>query len=139
MNQQKFGLLPTFLFVHIPLIEYSEAWNEKNCFGMHDDGVSPVDNENDFFKAINDQGNIISVFVGHNHGNAWCCPYKGLHFCFGRHSGYGGYGTWDRGVRMIMLYEGKDFFETWVRMENGEMLDRRKIPFSTKKAALLNV
>lgn len=38
-------------------------------------------------------GNTKAVFVGHDHGNDWCCPFAGgLMVCYGRHTGYGGYG-----------------------------------------------
>jgi len=46
---------------------------------------------------------------------------NGLNLCFGRHSGYGGYGSWTRGSRQILLTEndlGK-LIETWVRLEDG--------------------
>jgi hypothetical protein len=46
-----------------------------------------------------------------------------LHVCFGRHTGYGGYGTWTRGSRQILLREdnvaGGNATETWIRLEDG--------------------
>ena len=48
---------------------------------------------------------------------------NGLNLCFGRHSGYGGYGTWTRGSRQIVLSEatlGKSL-ETWIRLEDGSI------------------
>jgi hypothetical protein len=47
-------------------------------------------------------------------------PGNGLFLCFGRHTGYGGYGTWTRGSRQILLREetfGQEF-ETWIRLED---------------------
>jgi hypothetical protein len=40
---------------------------------------------------------------GHVHGNDYCCLLQHLSICFGKHSGYGGYGMWDKGVRMFEL------------------------------------
>lgn len=52
-------------------------------------------------------GNVRGIFVGHDHGNDWCCPLGSAHkdpthndsahkdpvvVCYGRHTGYGGYG-----------------------------------------------
>ena len=37
-------------------------------------------------------GHVLGVFVGHDHGNDWCCPHSGMMVCYGRHTGYGGYG-----------------------------------------------
>lgn len=41
--------------------------------------------------------------------------------CYGRHSGYGGYGTLSRGGRQILLKKDtlKDEVITWIRLENG--------------------
>lgn len=46
---------------------------------------------------------------------------NGLFLCFGRHSGYGGYGSWTRGARQILLDERTldSYTETWVRLEDG--------------------
>ena len=39
-------------------------------------------------------GHVRGVFVGHDHGNDWCCPHGTMIVCFGRHTGYGGYGRY---------------------------------------------
>lgn len=61
---------------------------------------------------------------------------KGPFLCFARHTGYGGYGDWDRGARVVQLSfqdlnddgtfadEGEMSVETWVRMESGEVITR---------------
>ncbi|GAB7354996.1 hypothetical protein MBLNU459_g5608t1 [Dothideomycetes sp. NU459] len=46
-------------------------------------------------------------------------PPPPLGLCFGQRTGYGGYGRWIRGSRQILLREGSDEVETWVRMEDG--------------------
>lgn len=51
---------------------------------------------------------------------------NGLHLCFGRHTGYGGYGTWTRGSRQILINEktlGKST-ETWIRLEDRTVSGR---------------
>jgi hypothetical protein len=48
---------------------------------------------------------------------------SGVDLCFGRHSGYGGYGNWMRGSRQILLNlatMGKET-ETWARLEDGSV------------------
>ena len=48
---------------------------------------------------------------------------NGVDLCFGRHTGYGGYGNWMRGGRQILLDQdtlGK-ITETWVRLEDGSV------------------
>ena len=60
-----------------------------------------------------------AIFVGHNHGLDWCCPYEKLWLCFARHTGYGGYGDWPRGARIIEITQQPFSFRTWIRMEDS--------------------
>ena len=65
-----------------------------------------------------------AVFVGHNHGLDWCCPHKTknkLWLCFARHSGYGGYGNWPRGARIIQITHQPFSLKSWIRMEDGQL------------------
>lgn len=43
--------------------------------------------------------------------------------CYGRHTGYGGYGDAKRGARQVFLQEGTlgDEVHTWVRLEDGSV------------------
>jgi hypothetical protein len=64
-----------------------------------------------------------AVFVGHNHGLDWCCPSGSMHLCFARHTGYGGYGSWIRGTRIVELVESPVFqIKTWVTLEDGSVV-----------------
>jgi Calcineurin-like phosphoesterase len=91
-----------------------------------------------------------ATFSGHDHGNDWCFRWtgnvpvvsgtlsashkqviegKGSFHCFGRHSGYGGYGNWARGSRQILLDEellGREV-ETWIRLEDGSVSGRVRL------------
>jgi hypothetical protein len=70
---------------------------------------------------------------------------NGIHLCFGRHTGYGGYSDWMRGGRHIVVEEdklGQNILETWVRLEDGTVSGRvtlnstygeDKYPFVEKK------
>lgn len=60
-----------------------------------------------------------AIFVGHNHGLDWCCPYEKMWLCFARHTGYGGYGNWPKGARIIQITENPFSTVSWIRMENG--------------------
>ena len=46
-----------------------------------------------------------------------------MSMCYGRHTGYGGYGEWARGGRQILLDERSlgDDIRTWIRMEDGSV------------------
>lgn len=119
--------VPAFAYFHIPLREYVSAWGQPGCVGMNDNGgVTPVAEEHGLFNALTNAG-VLATFVGHNHGNDWCCPSPsgtGPILCFGRHSGYGGYGKWDRGARVLglQLRSGEVIARSWVRMEHGDVI-----------------
>lgn len=111
-----------------------------------------------FVKALEQEHSLHSIYVGHDHGSSWCGLWpsraakeqsqrtpqgehdEDLHhhggpfLCFSRHTGYGGYGDWDRGARIVQLSfedlngdgtftdEGEMSVTTWVRMENGDVI-----------------
>ena len=118
--------LPSVTFVHIPSPEFATAAGSPKCVGMADDGITPTVGANALFATLAATGAARAVFVGHDHGNAWCCPLSGVQLCYGRHTGYGGYGTWSRGARIIELAANTSApaglgVHTYVRMEDGSV------------------
>ncbi|KAH0341658.1 Metallo-dependent phosphatase, partial [Aureobasidium melanogenum] len=88
-----------------------------------------------FMQALLDTKGLKAVFSGHDHGDDWCFRWdsklkgmnltgNGLDLCFSRHSGYGGYGSWIRGSRQVVLKKGQEDVETWVRLEDGGVSGR---------------
>jgi hypothetical protein len=90
-----------------------------------------------FMKAMLETKGLIATFSGHDHGDDWCEKWEGVYpgmdiagnglvLCFGRHSGYGGYGTWTRGSRQILLdlRTLSSQVETWVRLEDASVSGR---------------
>ncbi|KAF3763398.1 Metallo-dependent phosphatase [Cryphonectria parasitica EP155] len=88
-----------------------------------------------FMQALLETENLIAVFSGHDHGNDWCFQWdedlavmgltgNGLDLCFSRHTGYGGYGSWTRGSRQILvsLETLGNATETWTRLEDGSVV-----------------
>ncbi|KAG4067429.1 hypothetical protein HA402_009666 [Bradysia odoriphaga] len=126
--RSKWGQLPSLVFVHIPTREYvnmQQTIAENNlCSGLVDDAVTPQKKDSGFMTALLEAGGVRSMFVGHDHGNSWCCPYKGIEICYNRHTGYGGYGEWTRGARVIGL-DINHLQEqiNYVRLETGEITD----------------
>ena len=121
-------------YMHIPTNEFVHAasivkTNQNYCTGTFNESVSPaMETNSSIVEILADSNLFVSLNVGHNHGNDSCCPYSGkssFHICYGRHSGYGGYGTWNRGARVIqMTHIQKSFkveFESWIRMEDGSI------------------
>ena len=156
----KWGELPSLAFVHIPPTAFltvqqttlpNTGEESKNFPGLNDD--VPLAAEGDgtedvpFMQALANTSGLHSVYSGHDHGDAWCGLWPnvtGVHIgedaagvnrngpflCFCKHTGYGGYGNWNRGARNLRLrfreekgLEGMEV-ESWVRMENGEIVQR---------------
>ncbi|KAH6705026.1 Metallo-dependent phosphatase-like protein [Verticillium dahliae] len=113
-----------------PLSQQAQGWcpdgkpNAKCRYGGQD---AP------FMEAIASTPGMIALFSGHDHGNTWCYKWdkavsgvdiegNGVNLCFGQHTGYGGYGSWIRGARQVLVTrEGLKHFEveTWNLLEDG--------------------
>uniref|UniRef100_J3L7R2 Calcineurin-like phosphoesterase domain-containing protein n=1 Tax=Oryza brachyantha TaxID=4533 RepID=J3L7R2_ORYBR len=120
------GRIPEIIFWHIPSTAYSKvapkAKSEirKPCVGsINKEDVAPQEAEWGMMDALAKRASVKAVFVGHNHGLDWCCPHEKLWLCFARHTGYGGYGNWPRGARVIQISEQPYSIQSWIRMENG--------------------
>ena len=142
-----------------PLAQQAQGW----CADGTDGGECAYGGQDEpFMRAIAASGNgtgVIALFSGHDHGDTWCrtweagralhntsIPGTGVHICFGQHSGYGGYGTWTRGARLVRVTEAslqqaaaaaaaaaaatriedaghrRPVVETWVRLESGDIV-----------------
>eukprot|EP00751_Fragilariopsis_kerguelensis_P043131 CAMPEP_0171024764 /NCGR_PEP_ID=MMETSP0736-20130129/33168_1 /TAXON_ID=186038 /ORGANISM="Fragilariopsis kerguelensis, Strain L26-C5" /LENGTH=391 /DNA_ID=CAMNT_0011464745 /DNA_START=62 /DNA_END=1233 /DNA_ORIENTATION=- len=93
--------VPSVAFQHIPTSAHKYV--DDSCFGYQGEGVAQLEYDGGIVDVMIESDRFHFLAVGHNHGNDYCCPHNQeneLYLCFGRHSGYGGYGKWDRGVRM---------------------------------------
>lgn len=211
--------VPSLLFVHIPPhVFWTAQGNGKGVpdherqpgldedrpvefqgvgAGSGSDGTGRVETgagkkrfqDQEFVDALRGATGLRAVFVGHDHGNAWCTNWpedddmnevkrdgygrngdgdgvvggrytetSGRHgngngstrrpgepfLCFVKHTGYGGYGNWKKGARMVKLRfdetmlgsrgsggwnavgktgAGVDL-ETWIRLEDGRIVNR---------------
>ncbi|KAI6696826.1 hypothetical protein NL676_016945 [Syzygium grande] len=92
-------LVPELIFWHIPSKAYEKVapWIgvRKPCVGsFNKETVASQEAEAGIMEILEKRPSVMAVFVGHNRGLDWCCPYKKLWLCFARHSRYGGYGNW---------------------------------------------
>ncbi|WOH06408.1 hypothetical protein DCAR_0625857 [Daucus carota subsp. sativus] len=116
--------LPEIIFWHIPSKAYKKVAPKfkfhNHCVGsMFGETVTPQEAEMGIMKILRKRSSVKAVFVGHNHGLDWCCPDKKLWLCFARHTGYGGYGNWPRGSRILELTQDPFSIKSWIRMEDG--------------------
>lgn len=125
--------IPELVFWHIPSLAYKKVapppssqqdrlfsgGNRKHCVGsINYETVDPQETELGIMDLLSSRPSVKAVFVGHNHGLDWCCPWRNLWLCFARHTGYGGYGNWARGARMIQITEDPFSLSSWIRMED---------------------
>ena len=136
--------VPSIAFQHISTS--AEAFGYQSgvsCQGQSYEGVASVKSDAGLFDSIVDSGEVHFFAVGHNHGNDYCCPHDDsdrdgssiLSICFGRHSGYGGYETfqengnlWQKGARVYLLQiiDGMFSWSSYVRNESGEITNEYK-------------
>ncbi len=121
--------LPALAFFHIPIPEYKEAslFEETNFYGIRGEHVaSPLLNSG-LFTAMKEQGDVMGVFVGHEHDNDFIVGWKGIALAYGRYAGttVTTYGHLPNGSRLIELEEGERRFNSWIRTAHGtEQLTR---------------
>lgn len=134
--------VPSIVFQHIPMCEYYNALKRvkkdtkgairafrthKNEYYVLCDSCRQSDilleppsipNENTGeFDAISEKGDVMAVFVGHDHKNSFVSRYENVDLGFTQSSGFNAYGNrTKRGVRIIELDENKPGeYETYTR------------------------
>lgn len=119
--------LPSLAFFHIPLAEYTAAFDRREgafC-GIRLERECPADINSGMFGAFLEQGDVMGVFAGHDHDNDYVASYKGIALGYGRFSG--GKTTYidlQPGARVITLYKGKKEFTSYIRLQDGRIIDR---------------
>ena len=91
-------------FVHIPPAPW--RYDPALCDdGRHTERPSECAGSDVLMDTLVRMG-VRGVFVGHDHGNAWCCRIDGMLRCYGAHTGFGGYDDADapRGARVIEVH-----------------------------------
>jgi predicted phosphodiesterase len=114
--------LPALAFFHIPLPEYTQAWNNKQTppIGVrNEDECSPEINTG-MFAAMLECGDVMGTFVGHDHINDYIGVHYNIALAYGRVTKV----MKDEedplaGGRIIVLKEGRREFDTWIRDMKG--------------------
>lgn len=125
--------LPALAFFHIPLPEYKEAsmTDGAHLIGTRREKVcSPVLNSG-LFTAMRTAGDVMGVFVGHDHNNDYAVYWQGILLCYGRYSGGNTvYNNLRAGARVIVMHKGERTFDTWLRLRDGSVIDKTVYPAS---------
>jgi 3',5'-cyclic AMP phosphodiesterase CpdA len=121
--------LPALMFFHIPLPEHDEVWDFHPCAGVKYEPVCCPRINTGLFAALYELGEVMGVFVGHDHVNDYIGALHGIRLGYGRGTGYNTYGRegFARGARVIRLREGERDFTTWLRLEGGAVISEPPI------------
>ncbi|WP_123041007.1 metallophosphoesterase family protein [Cohnella candidum] len=121
--------VPALAFFHIPLPEYNDVWDFRECRGhKYEEICCPLLNTG-MFAAMVQQGNVAGTFVGHDHANDFAGELMGVTLCYGRKTGYNNYSKegFAHGARVIVLEEGVRGFRSWLRLETGEVIGEQPL------------
>lgn len=123
--------LPALAFFHIPLPEYREAYDKKENkrFGERKERECSPELNSGMFAAMIEAGDVMGVFVGHDHDNDYIVNAYGIALGYGRFTGgKTTYTNMENGARVIELTEGERMFRTYIRLQSGEIKDMAVFP-----------
>ena len=114
--------LPALAFFHIPLSEYNIAASDENAIlrgTRMEQSYSPKLNTG-MFAAMKEMGDIMGIFVGHDHDNDYSVMWYNILLSHGRFTGGNTeYNHLPNGARVIVLNEGTRTFTSWIRQKDG--------------------
>ncbi len=111
--------LPSLAFFHIPLIEYNNIVGKEKTIGEKKEGIASPELNSGLFCSMVEKRDIMGVFVGHDHNNNYIGIDHDIALAFGQVSGWSAYGLFERGARIILMYEDRFQFDSWISTKNG--------------------
>lgn len=123
--------LPSLAFFHIPIPEFREALRDDSnrFFGVKAEGIACPKLNSGFFTAVRERGDVMGIFVGHDHNNDYAVMYKDVLLAYGRYSGGNtAYNDIANGCRIIELQQDERKFESYIRLGNDEIESKITYP-----------
>lgn len=130
--------LPSLAFFHIALPEYNQAAADETAIliGTRKEKACAPQLNSGMFTSMKEMGDILGVFVGHDHDDDYAVFWKGILLAYGRYTGGDTvYNNLTNGARVVEMTEGEKSFQTWIRLANGEVVNKISCPqdFTKKK------
>lgn len=116
--------LPALAFFHIPLPEFNDVWNTGKCVGRKNETVCCPKINSGMLAAMLEMGDVMGLYVGHDHYNDFEGNWYGIRIGYGRQTGYTKNAIEDmpRGARVIELQENSRTYSTWIRVAGGKKI-----------------
>ncbi len=125
--------LPALAFFHIPLPEFHEAVQNENSYmvGTRKEKACAPEINSGLASAMLEAGDVMGVFVGHDHVNDYVVDWRGILLGYGRFTG-GATVYHDipegNGGRVIELTEDSRTIKTWIRIKDGKVINEVNYP-----------
>ena len=125
--------LPALAFFHIPLPEYHEAVKNEGSYmvGTRKESACAPEINTGLAAAMLQAGDVMGVFVGHDHVNDYVVDWRGILFGYGRFTG-GDTVYHDipqgNGARVIELTEDSRTIRTWVCIKGAKVINEVVFP-----------
>lgn len=118
--------LPSYAFFHIPLPEFNLFYSAGNTLGVKQESVCASEMNSGLWAALIEKRDIKAIFCGHDHVNDFISGYDGMWMGYVRGISYHTYGKdgYLKGSRVILLKEGAAAFDTWLRLEDKQVINR---------------
>lgn len=123
--------LPSLAFFHIALPEFNQAAADENAImvGTRKEKACAPQLNSGMFASMKKMGDMLGVFVGHDHDDDYAVMWKGILLAYGRYTGGNTvYNHLTNGARVIEMTEGSTSFKTWIRLKGGEVINTVDYP-----------
>jgi hypothetical protein len=117
--------LPSYAFFHIPLPEFDLVFTNKTTVGVKQEDVCASVINGGLAATILEHGDLKAIFCGHDHVNDYISSCNGLWLGYVRGISYNTYDKegYAKGSRVILLKEGEAAFDTWLRLEDRQVVN----------------
>ena len=125
--------MPALAFFHIPLPEFHEAVQNEGSYlvGTRKEKACAPALNSGLATAMLEAGDVMGVFVGHDHVNDYVVDWRGILFGYGRFTG-GATVYHDipqgNGARVIEITEGERSIKTWIRIKGRKVINEVNYP-----------
>ena len=117
--------LPAVAFFHIPLPEYHDAVRDeyRTMIGTRMEPACSPERNSGMFAACKEMGDVMAIFVGHDHDDDYAVEFQDILLAYGRFTGGNTeYNNLPNGARVIILKEGRRELDSYVRIGGGQIL-----------------